>query len=222
MTDIKALIDRWNTPEGHPYKGVLINLDAHQKDPQNIGCMCAQGQVLHLIGGWTPVALCSTSTARADKEVADLLNISLAHSILLRQINDTVNGAPANVLTHPEKILGDQAQTVLAFWSYLDGMAEDQWEFARDAAWYAARFAAGDAALAVTRDAARAAAGDARAAAGDAYIAAGSWASNEIQGARTMRAKQQPFFFLPMFGFNSPEAIPPLPENYGIGTTHLR
>jgi hypothetical protein len=31
-----------------------------------------------------------------------------------------------------------------------------------------------------------------------------------------MREKGQSFFFLPMFGFAEPEAIPPLPADYGV------
>ena len=79
-----------------------------------------------------------------------------------------------------------------------------------------ARDAARDAASAAARDAAWDAAGDdaawaaARAA---AWAAAGAaaWdaarATNEIQGAAVMRDRGQPFFFLPMFGFATPEEI---------------
>jgi hypothetical protein len=38
-----------------------------------------------------------------------------------------------------------------------------------------------------------------------AWAAAG--ASNEIQGAAVMRKRNQPFFFLPLFGFANPEAV---------------
>lgn len=34
-----------------------------------------------------------------------------------------------------------------------------------------------------------------------------AWATNEIQGAAIMRAKGQPFYFLPLFGFADPEAV---------------
>ena len=53
-------------------------------------------------------------------------------------------------------------------------------------------------------DAARAAAWAAAWAA--ARAAAG--ATNEIQGAAVMRANETPFYFLPVFGFANPEAIP--------------
>ena len=39
-----------------------------------------------------------------------------------------------------------------------------------------------------------------------AWDAAG-YAANEIQGAALMRERGQPFFFLPMFGFATPEDI---------------
>jgi hypothetical protein len=203
---LSELLERWDSGEGKPYKGSLIDWAAYEADPTNIGCMCAQGQVLHLLAGWSPKKLSNTEQGKADREVAKQLNISIAHSILLRSINDKADGAPSVVLTHPQKILGDQAQTLLAFWLHLDRMKAADWKKVT-----AARDAAGDAAWAAARDAARDAAW---AAAWDAAWAA-AYAASEIQGARIMREKGQPFFFLPMFGFAEPEAIPTLPENYG-------
>lgn len=187
-TDLSTLMDRWNSPEGRPYKGQLIDWDAYEADPSNIGCMCAQGQVLHLLAGWDAERLYAADKSTADCETAKVLNISVAHAVLLRVINDSVDGAPSIVLTSPEKVLGSEAQCVLAFWRHLDGMTP--------AAWAAAWAAAGDAA---------------RAAAGDAALA-----SNEIQGAALMRERGQPFFFLPLFGFAAPEDISPLPDDYGL------
>ena len=225
MSTLPEIIDRWNSGEGKPYKGSLIDMSAYEADPANIGCMCAQGQVLHLIGGWSPKKLRDTDQEKADKATAKLLNISVAHSILLRSINDKADGAPSVVLTDPEKILGDQARIVLAFWLHLDGMKAKDWNkvaAAWDAAWDAARDAAGAAAGAAARDAAGAAARDAAGAA--AWDAAGdaardaardaAYAGSEIQGARIMREKGHAFFFLPMFGFADPEAIPALPADY--------
>jgi hypothetical protein len=34
---IEDLITRWNTDEGRPYKGSLIDTDAYEHDPDNIG-----------------------------------------------------------------------------------------------------------------------------------------------------------------------------------------
>jgi hypothetical protein len=34
-----------------------------------------------------------------------------------------------------------------------------------------------------------------------------AWAANEIQGADLMRERNQPFYFLPLFGFADPEAV---------------
>jgi hypothetical protein len=191
------------------------------------GCMCAQGQVLHYVGGMTPDDLRRIEQADADRQTAELLGISRTHAVLLRQVNDSMPGAPTCVLTEPEKVLGDQAQRVLAFWRHLDRMApaawDAAWDAARAAAWDAARDAAGAAAWDAARDAAGAAAGAAawaaaraaaRAAAGAAARAAAraaawaaAWASNEIQGAAIMRARGQPFFFLPAFGFDTLEDI---------------
>ena len=226
-TGLQEIISHWDSGEGKPYKGHLIDWTEYEADPTNIGCMCAQGQVLHLLAGWEPAKLRDTEQEVADRETAKLLNISIAHAVLLRSVNDKADGAPSVVLTNPEKILGDQAHIVLAFWRHLDRMTDEQGAAARDAARDAARAAARDAARAAARDAAgdaaRAAARDAvRAAAWDAARAAArdaardaawdaawdaAYACSEIQGAKLMRERGQPFYFLPMFGFADPEAV---------------
>jgi hypothetical protein len=221
---IDQLLDEW--PNVAPFKGELISDD---------GCMCAQGQVLHFVCGMTADELRDFVQIDADRRVAKEMGISLAHSILLRQVNDSVDGAPACVIRETERVLGGEAQTVLAFWRHLDRMSGGQWAATWDAARAATWAAAGDAARAATWDAARAAAGAAAwdaagAAAGDAawdaamdaawdatrdaaWAAArdaawaAAWAANEIQGAAIMRERGQPFFFLPMFGFDTPEAV---------------
>jgi hypothetical protein len=197
-TTVEELLDYW--PGNMPFKGRLVSED---------GCMCAQGQALHFIGGLTVEELRHVDQAAADKRVAELFGISRAHSVLLRIINDSRQGAPSSVICNPEQILGDQAQVVLAFWRHLDHMTpaagaaawEEPWEAAGEAAWEAAGAAAGagEAAGAAAREAARAAAG--------AAAGAAAWATNEIQGAAVMRAKGLPFFFLPLFGFADPEAV---------------
>ena len=195
---IATLVARWAEPGGVPFKGKLISDD---------GCMCAQGQALHYLGGWDADRLRSVAQRDADLATAKLLGISTAHAVLLRKINDSRDGAPSIVLTDPAQVLGDQAETVLAFWRHLDRMTPAQWVAARAAAGAAAGVAARDAAWDAARAAAEAAArGAAEAAAWDAAWAA-AWASSEIQGADIMRAKGQPFYFLPMFGFADPEAV---------------
>ncbi len=183
-TALEDLIARWDSDEGKPYKGSLIDWERYGGDglapPTDLGCACAQGQVLLAIGGWEPRRLHDTEQSQVDKDVAELLGISRAHAILLRSVNDKVDGAPSIVLTAPEKVLGDQANIVLAFWRHMDRMTPDQWGAAWDAAWGAARGAAWGAA---------------------------SYACAEIQGARIMRENGKPFFFLPMFGFADPEAV---------------
>jgi hypothetical protein len=202
-TTVDEMLDWW--PGNIPFKGQLISSD---------GCMCAQGQVLHLIGGMTPDDLRRMQQADADKRTAELLGISRAHAVLLRQVNDNQPGAPTCVIREPEKVLGSEARSVLAFWRHLDRMTEDDWAkvdvapaaaapawaAAADAAWEAAADAAWDAAAEATWVAAGAAAWEAA-----AKAAAG--ASNEIQGAAVMRERGQPFFFLPLFGFSSPEDV---------------
>ena len=232
MTNLSALLARWDSEEGRPYKGSLIDYDSYNGDgtepPADIGCMCAQGQALHVLGGWTPERLHNTAQSTADKETAALLNISVAHAILLRNVNDKIDGAPGIVLTAPGKVLGNEWSKLLDFWWHLDQMTDEQWDAAWDAvgaaawdaAWDAARAAVGDAVGAAAWDAARAAVGDAvgaaawdaaRAAVGDAA----AYAASEIQGAKLLRERGQLFYFLPMFGFADPEAIPARPADYG-------
>ena len=166
----------------------------------NANCGCAQGDVLHRFGGYSPSQLCMLPQATADKETARVLGISVAHAILLRNINDSRPGCPHDVLVNPEKILGKHATFVLAFWLHLDSLDE--------AAWVAAADAAGAAAGAAAR--ARAAAGAAAVAAARAWDAAwdAAWvaarASWEIQGHELMKA---PLYFLPLFGIASIDAL---------------
>ncbi len=226
MTDIYELIERWNSDEGKPYKGSLIDMGNYK--PGNLGCMCAQGQVLHKIGGWTPERLNNVKQAVADAETAKLLNISRAHAILLRNTNDKIDGAPAIVLTDPGKVIGDQWSKLLDFWWYMDAMTETDWHKV-DVAWVAI----GDDTRASSRTAARGAAwvaagDDARVAAidatgGYAWFAsttgarAPAWvAAWEIQGSEILKREGRAFIFLPMFGFNTPDDIPARPDNYGV------
>jgi hypothetical protein len=229
MSDIQEIIARWDSGDGKPYKGSLIDWDAYQENPESMGCMCAQGQVLHAVGGWDFAKLRDVQQYEADTETAKLLNISRAHAILLRNINDKADGAPSIVLTDPGNVLGDQWSKLLDFWWMFDNYTDDEWRkvaAARDAARAAAWDAAGAAAGAAARDAARAAAWDAaRAAAGAAaWDAAGAaagaaaWdAAREIQGSAVMAERGQKPFFLPMFGINSLDDIPARPDDYGLG-----
>lgn len=208
ITTVDELLDWW--PGNIPFKGRLISKD---------GCMCAQGQVLHLLGGMSPADLRSINQGDADKETARIMGISRAHAVLLRQVNDSQPGAPTCVIREPEKVLGSEAQTVLAFWRHLDRMTAKDRAAARDAAVAALWTISGDAARAIALDATRiatwAAARDAvKAAVWDAARAAtwtAAWdaarASNEIQGAAIMRKRGQAFYFLPLFGFADPEAV---------------
>ncbi len=219
---LNDLIARWDSGDGKPYKGSLIDWRAYEADPSNLGCMCAQGQVLHVIRGMSPDELNAIEQRKADELVMETLGISRGHAILLRQVNDSVDGAPSIVLTEPEKVLGEHAKLVLAFYRYLDAMTADDWrkffaawaaardaagDAAGDAAWAAARDAAWDAAWAAARDAAWDAAGDAAWAA--AWDAAGdaAGAGNEIQGHEILKKKGKPMFFLSLFGFKTIEAL---------------
>ena len=226
MTTITELLAKWDSGTGKPYKGRLIDWEAYSDDPDDLSCMCAQGQVLHTIGGWEPKRLEDITQEDADRETAKLLNISVAHAILLRNINDSIDGSPSIVLTEPGMVLGGEWSKILDFWWHMDQMTDEQWDAVRDDAWSAAwavvsvargaaRTAAWDAAWAVVsvaRGAVVSAAGDAAMeAAGDAA----GCAASEIQGARILIENGNGFFFLPMFGFADPSEIPARPANYG-------
>jgi len=227
--NINDLIARWNTNEGKPYKGNLINYSTYKLG--DLSCMCAQGQVLHLVAGWSPEQLRDTQQGKADLATAKLLNISRAHAVLLRHVNDRADGAPSIVLTDPSKVLGDQWSKLLDFWHYMDALDYAGWQkvpaakaaarvaagnAAGDAAWDAAGAAAGAAAKAAARVAAGNAAGNAAwDAAGAAVWAAAKAAAWEIQGASILAAQGRALFFLPMFGFATPDDIPARPANYG-------
>jgi len=197
---INAAVSRWTDPNRRPlFKGSLIDND---------GCCCAQGDILRYECALSDEELRSMQQGDADAMVSKELGISRFHAVLLRLVNDLKDGCPQDVLTNPENVLGKYAQQCLALGRHIDAMTPEQWDAARtaarDAAWDAARDAARDAAW----DAAWAAAMDA--AMGAAWDAA--WdavgAMNEIQGQDVMREKGQPFYFLPMFGFNDPSEIP--------------
>ena len=217
-TTIDELLDYW--PGNIPFKGQLVSDDG--------SCMCAQGQALHFLDGLTVDELRNIDQAIADKRVAEIFDISLAHSILLRIVNDRQEGAPSSVIRNPEKVLGNHAQVVLAFWRHLDCMTPAAWKKVKQAVRKASGEGVMQALVAAARDAAMGAACEAfgeaaaiaaRAAAWEAVIGAtceafeeevgnvAMLATNEIQGASVMRANNQPFFFLPLFGFRDPEAV---------------
>jgi len=212
--ELQELLAKWDSNEGRPFKGSLIDMRAYEASPDSLGCMCAQGQVLHVVRKMSAQEISSIEQKKADELVMETLGISRGHAILLRQVNDKVDGAPSIVLTHPEKVLGEHAQLVLAFFKYLDSMDDAAWQkyfaarnAARNAAGAAAWEAAWDAARAVAWDAAWDAAGAAAgAAAGDAAGDA-AWAAAEIQGHKVLADKGKPLFFLSLFGFQTIQAL---------------
>jgi hypothetical protein len=202
---IEQILARWDSGDGKPCKGSLIDWEAYEADPDNMGCMCAQGQVLALAGGWDYAQLRDTEQSEADIATAKLLNISRAHAVLLRQINDKADGAPSIVLTNPGKVMGDQWSKLLDFWWLFHNYSAADWRKVL-AAWVAAWDAAGAAARAA-----------AWAAAGDAAWAAAWAAAWEIQGFDLLIEPGIKLFFLPMFGFAALADIPARPADYGNG-----
>ncbi|CAN5950557.1 unnamed protein product [Sphagnum jensenii] len=194
---IESIVKRWSGLERPLFKGKLIDQD---------GCKCAQGDVL-FCAGFTDRELRKMGQSKADIETARVLGISRTHAVLLRQVNDSVGGAPQLVLSDPKQVLGDKAPLLLAFWLHLDQMtsaargdaARAAARAARDAAaWDARDAAAWDAAWDDVRDAAGAAADAAAGAAGDA-----AWASSEIQGMERLERNGKQPYFLAFFGFKT-------------------
>ena len=218
---IEDVLAFWESGDGRPYKGSLIDRNSYESDPKGLGCMCAQGQALVLSGKRTVQDLLNgLGQGIADKEVAEIWNISLTHSILLRTVNDRVDGAPAIVITNPEKVLGDKWSKLLDFWWMFHCCEASDWQnvkSARDAARVAAGIAAWDAARVAAWDAARDAAGiAARDAAWDAAWDAArvtGVAAAEIQGFDLLEKHPH----LNAFGIASLDDIPPRPANYGNG-----
>jgi hypothetical protein len=144
----QQMVSYWETQRDIPFKGQLINKD----DNGNV-CMCAQGQALHIVGGYTEEQLFDMSISKADKETARILGISLTHSVFLRMINDNCEGSPQDVLSNPAKYLGPNFEQVLELWIYLDTLSYEDKEKMNDryraldfnlrvSAWNAARDAA--------------------------------------------------------------------------------
>jgi hypothetical protein len=117
----QQIVSYWETQRDIPFKGELISRD----DDGNV-CMCAQGQVLYKLGGYTEEQLFDMSTYTADKETARILGISLTHSVFLRRINDKCEGSPQDVLSNPAKYLGPNWENVLNFWIYLDTLSIEE------------------------------------------------------------------------------------------------
>ena len=141
-----------------------------------------------MIGGYTEEDLRNTEQEKADREVAKLLGISVAHSVLLRKINDSQDGAPSDVLTNPEKYLGPNYQKVLEFWFKIDSLSTEQWKVVADR-YHNLDSSAGNAASDAAGAAARAAASDAASdAAGAAARAAASDAVSDAAGAAARAA----------------------------------
>ena len=182
---IESMVARWAGQDRPLFKGNLIDSE---------GCRCAQGDVLHC-SGVSDRELKYMGPSSADRKVAEVLGISVTHSILLRLVNDKKNGCPGNVLVSPEKILGPEAKRILAFWLLLDKLENED----RDGVWGAVW----DTAAASARTASKAA-GKAHWSAARGAAAAVSWecaaATAEIQGHSLLKS---PLFFLPLFGINA-------------------
>ena len=123
-TAAETLLEFWEDPRNIPFRGSLISEEPPKGGGVITTCMCAQGQALYIVGGYSVEDLRNTTQVEADTEVAKLLGISVAHSMLLRSVNDSQDGAPSNVLTNPGKYLGENYKSVLDFWHRVGSLSE--------------------------------------------------------------------------------------------------
>jgi hypothetical protein len=134
-TATETLLAFWEDPRNIPFKRRLISEEPPGDGKEPTTCMCAQGQALHIVGGYSEEDLRNTTQGKADREVARLLDISVVHSVLLRLINDGEPGAPSDVLTSPEKYLGKNCHAVMKFWWFVDGLSLGQWNEVASRCW---------------------------------------------------------------------------------------
>lgn len=128
-TAIETMLKFWEDPRNTPtVKGFFIKDDPPKEGEPITACMCAQGQVLHIIGGYSPEALKEIEVHEGEQEVAKLLGISLTHSILIQMVNDRRDDPSPEVLSNPEKFLGENYQKVLDFWVAIDQLTTSQAE----------------------------------------------------------------------------------------------
>src|SRR5690606_16672121 len=168
---------RWSDPKSRPLiKGRLID---------ETGCCCAQGDVLRC-AGHSDQQLRLFAPESADREVARLLGITLAESVLLRLVNDEEDGClqPQDVFQAPEKVLGPHYKLWTAFARHIEQMTPQDWErvaaaalAAEAAAWTAAEAAAETAAGAAAGAAAWEAAWEAAWTAAEAAAETAAWAA---------------------------------------------
>jgi hypothetical protein len=178
----------WEDPQNIPFKGKLISED---------GLMSAQGQTLHLEGGYTVEQLQKMSQFNADRYTARILGISVVHSELLKHVNDKFPGAPQDVLTNPEKYLGPNYQEVLRFWAHVETLSDEAHNRYWDLDWEdkekPSDLAICACLLTIGRDKTRV-----------VYYSSGLYeeATAELVGYHILMEKGIPLTFVPLFGFD--------------------
>jgi hypothetical protein len=219
MTDIHDIIKNWKTSKSKLYNNEFVDWELFHDECDCVGCWCTQAQVLFLVGGWTFEKLREEAVKGVgiDVQFARLLNISRAHSKLLYHVSYKEDDNPFLAITNPAKFLGKQWSKLLDFWWFLDTYAWDKntikrqtkhWDrvvealsiimkddLAWDAAWYAIDYTPQ---LPNWRK----------------FSEVAACATCEVQNYDSLIYKP---FFLPMFGINTLNDIPPRPANYGNG-----
>lgn len=216
---ITELLAYWSSGQDKPHESALVDWDRHEAG-DGLGCMSVCGQVLHVVGGWSPWRLREAKRFEVWPEVARLLNISVGHAALLQIASDRVDCAPIAVLTDPAQVLGARWGTLLDFYWHIDRMVWSQWvsvaRYARERIIMPAAIADGsraDEPVSAVSDAAFVAA--LRYPLSSSHALAARNAAVEIQREAT-HGQASPY--LMAFGFTSAAGVPSRPTQYGVTT----
>lgn len=120
----QKVLERWTGPDRPEFENGSLVTSPEIDDRGDYAftpntCYCAQGDVLHL-KGFDDEALYLMPQEDADEKVAEELGISLFESILLREVNDSEDGCPEDVLRDPGKFFGEHGDQVIAFWRWAE------------------------------------------------------------------------------------------------------
>ncbi len=238
---IAAITEYWQRPDVRPMTGNLIKLpdgfDRTGDTPPPPSCMCAQGQSLHYLFGMSVDDLLALGQGDADKKIASLFGISRAHAVLLRNVNDTLLGAPGSVLTNPHAhITQPHSYAVLCLWHFMDTLDYDKWLDIYRKYFLSKALSEKYSPWAEAEAEAAAEAAEAAAAAAEAEAAAAvkvnfsrfNWwrlsrfCTLEIIGSVVLKSQEKPLFCLNSFGFSDLNALIAWGTTNGIDQNGVR
>jgi hypothetical protein len=121
--NVEMVLDRWTNERPKFAKGALIRMNYATEKMADSYCCCAQGDAM-IACGVPALELYHMHQVEADRKVADLLGISMFHSIMLREVNDSMDGCPENVLRFSDdglgQVLGPNWRAAIALGEWID------------------------------------------------------------------------------------------------------